>query len=80
MVLDPQTRKGVPKRLDEIASSHLARRTFIGNLYKRVKDPELVSVFSGHKNGSKAFYRYRDIDSEMKAEVIKISYIPLKIS
>ena len=25
--------------LDEVASSHLARRCFVGNLYKQVKDP-----------------------------------------
>lgn len=41
------------KTIDEIASSHMARRTFIGNLYKHVKDPELVGALSGHKTGVK---------------------------
>ena len=26
--------------INEIASSHMARRTFIGNIYKLVKDPK----------------------------------------
>ena len=43
----------------------MARRTFIGNIYKKVKDPNLVGALSGHKEGSKAFARYRDIDEEM---------------
>ena len=58
--------------LNEIASSHLARRTFIGNLYKKVKDPNLVGSLSGHKEGSKAFARYRDIDEDMKKELVNL--------
>ena len=53
-------------------NSHLARRTFIGNIYKKVKDPNLVSALSGHKEGSKAFRRYRDIDEEMKKDLVKL--------
>ena len=48
----------------------MARRTFIGNIYKKVKDPNLVGSLSGHKEGSKAFARYRDIDEDMKKELI----------
>ena len=58
--------------LNEVASSHLARRTFCGNLYKKVKDPNLVCSLSGHADGSKAFARYRDIDDEMKTELVKM--------
>lgn len=50
----------------------MARRTFIGNMYKKVKDPNLVGSMSGHKEGSKAFARYRDIDEEMKRELIDL--------
>jgi len=71
-VLDPRTREGVRKPLYEIASSHLARRTFIGNLYKKIKDPNLIGSMSGHKEGSRAFARYRAIDDEIKAEVVKL--------
>ncbi len=69
-VLDQQTRQEVQRPLYEVASSHMARRTFIGNIYKKVKDPNLVGSLSGHKEGSKAFARYRDIDEEMKKELI----------
>ena len=58
--------------LYEIASSHLARRTFVGNLYRKVKDPNLVGALSGHKEGSKAFARYRTIDDEMKKELVNL--------
>lgn len=69
-VLDQQTRQEVQKPLYEVASSHMARRTFIGNIYKKVKDPNLVGALSGHKEGSKAFARYRTIDDDMKKELI----------
>ena len=67
---DQQTREEVQKPLNELASSHMARRSFIGNIYKKVKDPNLVASLSGHKEGSKAFARYRTIDDEMKKELI----------
>jgi len=65
-VLDPLTRESVIRPLNEIASSHLARRCFVGNLYKQVKDPNLVGALSGHKEGSRAFVRY------MKQELVKM--------
>lgn len=55
-----------------MASSHMARRTFIGNLYKQVKDPNLIAQLSGHVEGSAAFARYRDIDEEMKVDLVKL--------
>ena len=72
IVLNPHTRESEVRPLYEIASSHLARRTFCGNLYKQVKDPNLVGALSGHKEGSKAFARYRDIDDEMKQDLVKM--------
>ena len=71
-ILDPLTHNEVKRPIYEVASSHLARRTFIGNIYKKVKDPNLVSALSGHKEGSKAFRRYRDIDEEMKKDLVKL--------
>lgn len=50
----------------------MARRTFIGNLYRRVKDPNLIGKLSGHVEGSKAFARYRDIDKETREETVKL--------
>lgn len=54
----------------EVASSHMARRTSIGNLYKKVKDPNLVGSLSGHAEGSKDFARYREIDDDIKRELV----------
>ena len=71
-ILDPLTNEEVKKPLYEVASSHMARRTFIGNIYKKVKDPNLVGALSGHKEGSKAFSRYREIDEEMKKELVSM--------
>lgn len=71
-ILDPVTRQEVQRPLNEIASSHLARRTFIGNLYKQVKDPNLIAKLSGHKEGSKAFARYRDIDEDMRKDLVNL--------
>ncbi len=71
-VLNPLTRKPEQKYLYEVATTHTARKTFIGNMYKKVKDPDLVSSVSGHKEGSKAFRRYREIDEEMKQELVHL--------
>lgn len=70
--LNPLTREAEQRPIWEVASSHMARRTFVGNLYKRVKDPNLVGALSGHKEGSRAFARYRDIDEEMRTELVKM--------
>ena len=70
--LDPVTRKEVKHPLNEIASSHLARRTFAGNIYRQVKDPNLVASLTGHAEGSRAFNRYREIDLGMKQDLVKI--------
>lgn len=71
-VLNPTTRQEEKRPLNEVASSHLARRCFIGNLYKQVKDPNLIGKLSGHVEGSKAFARYRDIDEEMRRELVSM--------
>ena len=71
-VLNPLTRKEEKHPIYDVASSHMARRTFIGNLYKKVKDPNLVGALSGHKEGSRAFARYRDIDDEMKKDLVSL--------
>lgn len=71
-ILDQITREHKQVPICDIASSHMARRTFVGNLYKQVKDPNLVGALSGHKEGSRAFARYRAIDDEMKAELVNL--------
>ncbi|MFR1553042.1 MAG: site-specific integrase, partial [Bacteroides xylanisolvens] len=69
---NPTTGETETRPINEIASSHMARRTFVGNLYSKVKDPNLVGKLSGHKEGSKAFSRYRDIDKNMREELINL--------
>lgn len=71
-VLDTITRKTEMKPICDVATSHMARRTFVGNLYKQVKDPNLVGKLSGHAEGSRAFARYRDIDDEMISDMTKL--------
>lgn len=71
-ILNPTTGESEQRCIADIASSHIARRTFIGNLYKKVKDPNLVGKLSGHKEGSKAFARYRDIDDEMISDLTNL--------
>ena len=70
--LDSVTRTESKVPINEMASSHMARRTFIGNIYKLVKDPNLVSALTGHAEGSRAFTRYRDIDIDIKRDLVKI--------
>lgn len=69
-ILDPQTRKGIQRPICEVAASHLARRTFIANLYNKVKDQSLISSLTGHVDESKAFARYRAISDDTKKSVI----------
>lgn len=69
--LNPTTRVEEKHPIWEVASSHMARRNFIGNLYAMVKDPDLISSMTGHVEGSKAFARYRTIDDSIKRSVLK---------
>ena len=71
-VINKTTREEEKKPICDVASSHTARKTFIGNLYKKVKDPNLVGKLSGHAENSKAFVRYRDIDDEMAEELVQM--------
>ena len=72
VIIDPKTNKEVVRHINDIASSHMARRTFVGNLYNKVKDPNLIGSLSGHVNGSKAFARYRAIDMNVKKELVSM--------
>lgn len=56
----------------EVASSHMARRTFVGTAYSKVQDPNLIGKMSGHVEGSRAFARYRAIDDELLKGVIDL--------
>jgi len=71
-VLNTVTRKDEQRPLNDVASTHLARRTFVGNLYSKVQDPNIVGSLSGHVEGSKAFARYRKIDDKIKTDTINL--------
>lgn len=73
-VRNPTTGDTEIKRICDVASSHMARRTFVGAAYKAVKDPNIVGKMSGHVEGSRAFTRYREIDDEILKETIKEIY------
>ena len=71
-VLDTHGYETVQRPLYEVVTSHTARKTFIGNLYKKVPDPNLIASMSGHVEGSRAFKRYRKIDEDMKRKLVDL--------
>ncbi len=71
-LLDTHGLVTVQKPLYEVVTSHTARKTFVGNLYKQVPDPNLIASMSGHVEGSRAFARYRKIDDDMKQELVNL--------
>lgn len=71
-VRNPLTGENELRPINEIASSHLARRTFIGNAYFKVQDPNLIGKMSGHVEGSQAFARYRKIEDSTLKDIIKM--------
>ena len=71
-VRNPITGADEQRPINEVASSHMARRTFIGNLYKKVRDPQLIGALTGHVNGRRSFARYRDIDDEIKQDLVNL--------
>jgi len=71
-VRNPLTGENEFVPINTIASSHLARRTFIGNAYFKVQDPNLIGKMSGHVEGSEAFKRYRKIEDSTLKDVIDL--------
>lgn len=69
-VRNPLTGERELKPINEVASSHLARRTFIGNVYAVTPDPNIIGKMSGHKEGSKAFARYRNVEDDLLGELV----------
>lgn len=60
------------KPIWQVASSHICRRTFIGNLYNQLKDPLIIGQMSGHAPGSRSFARYRTINDDTMLDAIKL--------
>jgi integrase len=68
---NPVTGESEQVRICDIASSHLARRCFVGNLYGKV-DRDIIGSMSGHVKGSKAFSRYHDIPPKLQQDAINL--------
>ena len=68
---DPDTKEFTRYPLYMVATSHTARKTFIANIYKKVKDPEFICSMTGHMPGSKSFRRYHHIDDECKWDALE---------
>ena len=70
--LNPTT--GEPEHcvISDILSSHSARKAFSGNIYDKVQDPNLICPLTGHKEGSKAFNRYRKIDEDTNRKTVSL--------
>ncbi|HET6555706.1 MAG TPA: hypothetical protein VFG54_00235, partial [Prolixibacteraceae bacterium] len=71
-ILDKKTRKAKQVPICEIASSHMARKVFVGNLHRKGVKNEIIASMSGHAVNSKAFSRYYNIDKTDQAEAMKL--------
>jgi len=68
--LNPQTRSEEAVKLCDIASSHLGRRSFVGNLFGKV-DTSIITSMTGHVKDSKAFGRYYSVNDDLKKKALK---------
>jgi len=57
--------------LHEVASTHLARRVFVGLLYADGEKDAVIASMSGHSENSKAFSRYKKVDMAQKIKATK---------
>lgn len=69
-VRDRRSGKQDIRKIWELGSSHLARRTFAANLYRIIRDTRMVASMTGHVPSSKAFDRYVFIDDEVKRDIL----------
>lgn len=69
-IRDKRSGEQVQKWLSEVASTHMARRTFIGCLYEQGFRESDICSMSGHKEGSVSIQRYRAVSDERKQMMI----------
>lgn len=67
---DPKTGVSIPRPIYEVASSHLARRTFAQIAYSSTGDKRLAASLTGHSENSRAFNRYSEVTREMKKKAL----------
>jgi len=71
-VLDKETLMEKHVAIDTIASTHMARRIFIGGLFKGGVNNEVIGSMSGHVAHSKAISRYYAVDPEQQLAAMKL--------
>lgn len=69
-ILDPRTRKEKNVPICDVATTHLARRTFIDLIFKETMSDEMCISMTDHSKNSRAISRYRFADDDMKLRVI----------
>jgi integrase len=69
--LNPKTGNIEYLPLDEVATTHLARRTFAGLMYKAGAKNEVIASMTGHSEKSTSFARYRKVDLDQKKKATK---------
>lgn len=67
---DPKTGISRPRPIYEVASSHLARRTFTQIAYAATGDKRLTASLTGHSENSRAFNRYSEVTRDMKMRAL----------
>lgn len=69
-VLNPLTRQEEQRYLHEVASSHMARRNFCGNLYEAGFADSDIGSMSGHSEKSREIARYRKVSVDRQVKMI----------
>jgi len=70
-VLNTVTRQMEYKPLYEVATSHLARRTFATAVYNNTGDKKASASLTGHSENSQAYDRYAKAQLPLKKNIIK---------
>lgn len=70
IILDSTSTKELTVRLCDIASSHMARRTFISSLYEITQEERITISMSGHAPHSSALSRYIHVRDSTKRKAI----------
>jgi len=71
-IADPKTRESKQISIADIASSHMARRVFVGSLHHLGVKNEIIASMSGHTANSKAFSRYYSINDDDRQKAIDL--------
>jgi len=71
-VMDKKTQLEKIVAIDTMASTHMARRIFVGSLFKAGVNNEVIGSMSGHVAHSKAISRYYAVDSDQQKAAMKL--------